>query len=104
MLTRTKTLLILLCLFGGSVNADDLNDGIAIDEPINDDLQLNTNVEFIKRNALAKANRAIKNGTSTSDGCGGAGNQTFGPGANLRGATIINLSNNKGAQSVCIQK
>ncbi len=80
--------------------AGDLDDGIALDTPINDDLQLGINVEFIKRNAKAKAKRGASNKNS---GCHGAGNQTFGAGANLKGATIVNLSNNKGASTVCIK-
>jgi hypothetical protein len=79
--------------------ADDLDDGIALDTPINDDLQLDINVDFIKRNAKAKARR----GAASRSGCQGAGNQTFGPGANLKGATIVNLSNNQGSSTVCIQ-
>ncbi|MGR9044736.1 MAG: hypothetical protein ACU83N_05530 [Gammaproteobacteria bacterium] len=103
MLKRSYTCLLLLCLTSGAVYADDLNDGIGIDEEINDNLQLNTNIDFIKRNAIAKARRAADGGKGTA-GCSGTGNQSFGPGANLKGATIVNLSNNKGATSVCIER
>ena len=103
MLKRSYTYLLLLCLVSSSLYADDLNDGIGIDEPINDDLQISPNIDFIKRNAIAKARRATKGGKSNS-GCSGTGNQSFGPGANLKGATIVNLSNNKGATSVCIKR
>ncbi|MGR9052070.1 MAG: hypothetical protein ACU84J_05425 [Gammaproteobacteria bacterium] len=103
MLKRSYGLLFSLLLAAASVNAGDLDDGIGIDEEINDNMQLNSNIDFIKRNALAKAKRKTKNGQS-DDGCGGTGNQSFGPGANLRNATIVNLSNNKGASSVCIKR
>lgn len=103
MLKRSYTYLLLLCLASASLYADDLNDGIGIDEEINDNLQLNSNIDFIKRNAIAKARRATKGGKGTS-GCSGTGNQSFGPGTDLKGATIVNLSNNKGATSVCIDR
>ena len=103
MLKQSYTCLLLLCLASSSLYADDLNDGIAIDEGINDNLQLNSNIDYIKRNAMAKARRSTSGGQSNS-GCSGTGNQSFGPGANLKNATIVNLSNNKGATSVCIKK
>ncbi|MGR9114821.1 MAG: hypothetical protein ACU85E_03585 [Gammaproteobacteria bacterium] len=101
MLKKSYSYLFLLILVSGSLAADDLNDGIGIDEPINDNLQLNSNIDFIKRNAIAKARRGA-NGSNS--GCSGTGNQSFGPGANLQGATIVNLSDNKGATSVCIER
>ena len=73
MLKRSYTYVLLLCLASSSLYANDLNDGIGIDEEINDDLQINPNIDFIKRNAIAKARR-------------------------------VNLSNNKGATSVCIDR
>ena len=91
--------LILISIVTSPLYAGDLDDGMGIDEDINDNLQLNTNIDFIKRNALAKSKR-----NKGDSGCGGAGNQTFGPGANLKGATIVNLSDNKGASSVCIKR
>ena len=101
----SKQITLCACVFAASmisspIYAGDLDDGLGIDENISDDLQLNTNVEFIKRNAIAKAKRK----SNQDSGCSGTGNQTFGPGANLKGATIVNLSNNKGASSVCIKK
>ncbi len=80
--------------------AGDLDDGIALDTPINDDLRLDINVDFIKRNAKAKAKRGAAN---NSNGCEGTGNQSFGAGSNLKGATIVNLSDNKGSSTVCIK-
>lgn len=98
-----KKAIIFLCLFpllGGPLCADDLDGGIALDDlVIKDNLENTLNIEYIKRNARAKALRGAASGQS--QGCSGVGNQTFGPGAKLQGATIINLSDNKGTTSVC---
>ena len=100
MMIKQTTIAALLFVTCSPGFAGDLDDGIALDTPINDDLQLGINVEFIKRNAKAKAKRGA---SKKNSGCHGAGNQTFGAGANLKGATIVNLSNNKGASTVCIK-
>lgn len=92
--------LILALLLSNSLQADDLDDGIKADDPIVDDLQLDKNINFIKRNAIAKSLR----GKDQDKGCGGAGNQVFGPGTDLSNATIVNLSNNEGASAVCIKR
>lgn len=98
--TRFCTFLFAISLISSPLYAGDLDDGIGVDEDVNDNIQLNPNIDFIKRNALAKARR----GTANNSGCGGTGNQVFGPGANLTNATIVNLSDNKGANSVCIDR
>lgn len=86
----------------GVAYADDFDGGIPLDNAgINDNLDMGLNIQYIKRNAIAKARRGAK-GASTN--CGGAGNQTFGPGANLKGATIVNLSDNKGTSTACIKR
>lgn len=96
---------LLVCIVSSPYAADDLDDGMGGDDPIDDNLQLNKNVDYIKRSAVAKARRYEASGKkSANSGCGGAGNQSFGPGTDLKGATIINLSNNKGASSVCVTK
>jgi len=88
------------------VSADDLDDGIKLDEPLNDDINLDVNIQFIKRRAKAAA-ESVQNGGSAggkiqvNTACGGTGNQTFGAGSNLQGATIVNLSDNKGSSTVC---
>jgi hypothetical protein len=94
---KGKYFMLFLLLIGSPIFADDLNDGIAIDEPVDDGLQMQKNSNFIERNAMAKALRGDK---KTIVDCG-TGNQVFGPGANLKGATIVNLSNNKNSTSVC---
>lgn len=91
---------LLLCLLSAPLQADDLNDGITADEALVDDLQLDKNINFIKRNAIAKSLR----GKDKDFGCGGAGNQVFGPGTDLSNATIVNLSDNEDANSVCIKR
>jgi hypothetical protein len=90
----------LLCLLSNPLQADDLNDGISADDPIVDDLQIDKNINFIKRNAIAKSLRS----KNKDNGCGGSGNQVFGPGTNLSNATIVNLSDNKDSDSVCIKR
>ncbi len=88
------------------VSADDLDDGIKLDEPLNDDINLDVNIQFIKRRAKAAA-ESVQNGGSAggkvivNTGCGGTGNQIFGAGSDLKGATIVNLSDNKGTSTVC---
>lgn len=96
-----KNILILVALFGyGFVPlcwGGDLDDGIAADSIIDDNLQLGKNIQFIKQNALRKA----KSGKAIVTGCEGVGNNSFGPGTDLDGATIVNMSNNKNAASFC---
>ena len=101
MLKKSYIYLFIFYLVSSPLYADDLDDGIGIDEAIDDKLQLEINIDYIKRSAIAKARRAEAKGNS---GCSGIGNQSFGPGANLKGATIVNLSDNKGTSSVCIDK
>lgn len=96
--------LILLSL-NISVSSDDLDDGIKFDEPINDDLNLDVNIQYIKRRAKAAAetveNQDIEGKIKVNTACGGTGNQTFGAGSNLQGAIIVNLSDNSGSSTVC---
>ncbi len=87
-----------------NANADDLDDGIELDNPIDDSLDLDKNINFIKRSAIAKSkSKSGGNNSSQSEsgGCDGTGNIKIGAGSNLKGATIVNLSNNKGTSSVC---
>jgi hypothetical protein len=92
-------LMLIGCFAVNPSYASDFDDDIELDEPIDDSIKLKPNIQFIKRNALAKANRAKKN-----NGCTGTGNLTFETGANLKGATIVNLSNNKGTSAVCVTR
>jgi len=102
-----KKILILIPLtFVLNANAGDLDDGIKADTPINDDIKLDKNVQFIIRKAKTAATQTANgknpgNNVIVNKECGGAGNQNFGAGSNLRGATIVNLSDNKGANAVC---
>lgn len=107
---KESTLLILCLILFFSISlplsAGDLDDGIKLDDPIKDDLDLDVNVQYIKRRAKAAAQMAESGKASSgrvivNDPCSGTGNQTFGAGSNLKGATIVNLSNNKGATTVC---
>ncbi|GEM_PF-2360067 len=93
-----------------NLSAGDLDDGITADELNKDDLDLDVNIQYIKRRAKAAAESAKSGKKQPAGGkvivntaCGGTGNQTFGAGTNLKGATIVNLSNNKGSTTVCAQ-
>lgn len=94
--------LFVMLLLTFNANADDLDDGIGIDNPIDDGLDLDKNINFIKRSAIAKSkSKSGQSNSSQSGGCDGTGNIKIGAGSNLKGATIVNLSNNKGTSSVC---
>ncbi len=100
MIRTTCYLLLIFCLYSNTLMAgSDLDDGIDASDALEDSIQIQKNIQFIIRNAKAKAER-----DSAITGCDGAGNQTFAPGTNLKGATIINLSKNTGAASVCVDK
>ena len=43
----------------------------------------------------------VNNKIAVNTACGGTGNQSFGAGSNLTGATIVNLSDNRGSSAVC---
>lgn len=93
--------MLLLVLGSQTLLADDLDDGIGGDEPIEDKLQINKNIEYIKRNALAKAQQG---GKKAIVNCG-AGNMNFAPGTKFAaGTTIVNLSDNKNSASICGKK
>lgn len=89
-------ILVLYCVSFGTY-ADEFDGGIPLDTLISDKLEKTINIEYIKRNALTKAQQGA---AINSLDCG-TGNQTFGPGADLKGATIVNLSDNKGSTSAC---
>lgn len=78
--------------------ANDLDDGIGIDTPINDDLNLGKNVVFIRRKALAKA-KAGQSGDGTQSGSCGSGNIVIGAGSKIK--EVYNISTNKGTTAVC---
>lgn len=90
-----KYLPLILLIFTATVTADDLDDGIGIDEPITDDLNLDKNVQFIVRNALSKGNSNQADSTGTC----GSGNIVIGAGSNVQ--EVINISSNTGTTAVC---
>jgi hypothetical protein len=79
---------------------DDLNDGIEIDEFIDDTVQTDISRSFIKLSAMSasgiKGSKKIVMGGNRQEPNNGVGNINIEAGTNLRGATIINLSENKG--------
>lgn len=100
MFKTSRIYLLLLILISHLVYADEFDGGIPIGEPNTDKLDKSLNIQYIKRNAMAKS---IRGTDKNINGCEGTGNQTFGPGTNLQGATIVNLSDNKGATSTCFK-
>jgi len=80
-----------LCLPAAARAASDLDDGIALDEPIADDLQKDVNVQFIVANAIG---RAKSRSNRVRDATDGAGNIKFAPGAKI-GNNVIILNNSK---------
>jgi hypothetical protein len=89
----------------GIASADDLDDGIALDGSINDDLKTTVNLPFILMKAKGAEMRS-KEGIESSrpvitQGEGGQGNIIFGAGTKLRpGTTIINSSVIKNSNSI----
>jgi hypothetical protein len=101
-------ILILFVLSGQWAVAGDLDDGIKMDEAINDDLKLDTNIQFIKAQAKAASQAKADGKTITSnvivnDECGGTGNQVFGVGTDLSNAVIVNISDNRGSSTACVK-
>ncbi|BCX88110.1 hypothetical protein MIN45_P0477 [Methylomarinovum tepidoasis] len=87
------------------VMANDLNDGIAIDDPIDDSLKPTLNVPFILMKAKAAELRAKKGLKSSrpviTQGEQGQGNITFGIGSKIApGTTIINSSEIKNSNAI----
>ncbi len=93
MLKKIGLLLIISCSF--SVFANDLDDGIGLDEPINDDLKIDTNVQFIKRKALAKSKGKSSNAGGMSCGIGSVCIQS---GSDVKEINVV--SDNKGSTNV----
>jgi hypothetical protein len=103
--TYGQLLLFIAILVPGVVNSGDLNDGIGIDEAINDDLKPTVNVPFILMKARAAESRGERGIESSRpviiQGQGGQGNQTFGIGTKFgAGTTIINASEIKNSTSI----
>lgn len=87
----------LLCLAPVFALAGDTDDGIALDDPIKDDLEEDKNFAYIIVKAKGKAKKGGKGVITSTDG---VGNINIGSNANLKGATIVNLSKNKDNETV----
>jgi len=93
-----RLLLIALFLVISNSYANDLDDGIGIDTPVDDGLDLGKNTQFIIRKSLAKQKANNKSGGSQSSSCG-SGNIVVGAGSKIK--EVINISTNKGTTAVC---
>ena len=80
--------------------ATNFNDGINVDGPIKDVIKEEVNSEFISQRAVAASRTRKIKILSTDENSAGIGNIIIGPGANLKGAIIINKSDNTGAAAV----
>ena len=101
---KRSIILITLLLTTGISHASDLNDGIAIDDNIDDSLQRDFNTSFVVTKSTTRAIAREKKGKDSNtvilkDGAG-VGNIDIGAGSNLKGATIINLSTNKNSTAI----
>ncbi len=98
-------IVIISLLVPGLVLGNDLDDGIALDESINDDLKPSVNIPFILMKVKAAQSRKGQGIESSrpviTQGLGGQGNIIIGPGTKLRpGTTIINSSVIKNSNSI----
>ncbi len=94
-----------LILVSGNVSSGDLNDGIAIDTPVDDSLKPTINIPFILMKAKAAELRGKKGLKSSrpviTQGEQGQGNITFGVGSKIApGTTIINASEIKNSNAI----
>jgi hypothetical protein len=87
--------LAMSCAMSGQSLSNDFNDGIGIDEPITDNIDVDRNVNFIVADAVAKAKKESTNGKIIINSGTGLGNINIGAGTDLSGTTIINLSDNE---------
>jgi hypothetical protein len=94
-MTKLSFFVFLLIFQNPIAYCADLDGGIPSgDEAISDELQVQPNVAFIKRNAKAKANSGT---AETNPSGGGVGNITS---TCTKNCTIVNSTNNKGATSI----
>lgn len=87
-------ILITICSQSTLGFATNYNDGINPDGPIQGKMTKDTNIKFIIQKATARS-KSGKNKVITSGDNAGIGNIIVGPGSNLKGAIIINQSENK---------
>lgn len=91
-----KKTIIMLAICGQSTLgfATNYNDGINPDGPIQGKMTKDTNIKFIIQKATARIKSGNNKVISSDDGNAGIGNVIVGSGTNLKGAIIINQSNN----------
>ncbi|GAB6067141.1 hypothetical protein JCM13664_04590 [Methylothermus subterraneus] len=95
-----------LILLPGVSSSGDLDDGIELDEQLDDAnaLQKGINVPFILMKAKGKELTGKRTGNkviTSRDSSAGQGNIIFGPGAKIApGTVIINKSDNRGATAI----
>jgi hypothetical protein len=91
---QLSTLLMLVSLFfANAIIADDMNDGIGIDETLKDDLEKDVNFQYIIAKAKGRANtNATMAERDAKKACDGIGNINFGPASRFgNNVTIIRI-------------
>ena len=104
MLNHIYLILFVLLAMSTATLANDLDDGIPIDEALSDSLKKDFNASFVVTKSVTKAKAQANKGENSKtiilkDGAG-VGNIDIGAGADLKGATIINLSTNKNTTAI----
>jgi hypothetical protein len=87
-------LLITFCCHAIPCFATNFNDGINPDGPIQSQIQTDVNIEYIIQKATARSKNGNNKVLTTGRGNAGIGNIIVGPKTNLKGAIIINQSEN----------
>lgn len=91
---KKTIILIAICCQSTLCFATNYNDGINPDGPIQGKMTKDTNIKFIIQKATARSKSGNNKVISSDDGNAGIGNVIVGPGTNLKGAIIINQSEN----------
>jgi hypothetical protein len=100
------SVITIITVFGtGIASSGDLDDGIPLDDALNDDLKPTLNIPFILMKAKGDELRAKKGIKSSrpviTTGDGGQGNITFGVGTKIApGTTIINAPKIKDSNTI----
>ncbi len=99
-----QMIFILVLISGPAICNNDLNDGISLDEAINDDLKPTVNVPYIlmkAKGAELRAKKGLESSRPVITQGQGQGNIVFGVGTKIApGTTIINSSQIKNSNSI----
>lgn len=94
---KKTVILMAACSLVTPCFATNYDDGIAPEGPIQDNIEKDSNINYIIQKATASSKSGSDKVITADDGNAGIGNIIIGPGADLNGITIINQSDNDGA-------